>query len=79
MWSISRLIYILCVALELATYFRFYYYREGGRTFTLECFILFIGCLALDVVIWRAHWTMTYDDPGFINDVESICEASKMS
>ena len=30
-------------------------------------------------MIWNAHWTMTYQDPGFLNDVESIRKASSMS
>ena len=74
-WLISRGIYTMVVILELGTYYRFYYLREG-LTCTLECLNLFIACLALDAMIWRAHWTMTYNDPGFLNDVESIVEAS---
>ena len=70
-WAISRVIYALCVLLELATYYRFYYLR-AGLTCTIECLVLFILCLALDVLIWKAHWCMTYRDPGFVNDVESV-------
>ena len=62
--------------LELATYYRFYYKRD--LTLTLECLSLFVLCLLLDVMIWRAHWSMTNDDPGFLNDSKSIVEASKL-
>ena len=75
-WAISRSIYGLCVSLELATYFRFYYRR--GYTCTLECLILFITCLLADIMIWRAYWSMTYEDPGFVNDAKTIVEASAL-
>ena len=65
----------MCVFLELATYYRFYYLNTG-MTCTLECLMLFVLCLALDVMIWRAHWSMTYRDPGFLNEVESVKAAS---
>jgi len=75
-WAISRSIYGLCISLELATFYRFYYRR--GLTCTLECLILFIACLMLDILIWRAHWSMTYEDPGFLNDEKTITEASAL-
>lgn len=66
----------MCVLLELATYYRFYYLKEG-RTCTIECLLLLVTCLCIDVMIWRAHWSMTYDDPGFLHSVESIRKASE--
>ena len=75
-WLISRGIYTMVVLLEVGTYYRFYYRREG-LTCTLECFSLLLTCLALDAMVWRAHWTMTYSDPGFLNDSKSIREASE--
>ena len=73
---VSRSIYGLCLSLELATYFRFYFHR--GQTFTLECLFLLVLCLVLDMIIWRAHWDMTYEDPGFLNNEKTIVEASAL-
>ena len=48
-------------------------------TFKFECLCLFLLCGFMDIIIWRAHWYMTYEDAGFINNVPSVVEASKMS
>ena len=63
--------------MEAATYYRYYYSR--GRTFTLECLLLFLVCLFFDILIFRAHWSMTYDDPGYLNDSPSIVAASELA
>ena len=69
-------VHLACAFMELATYYRFYYSR--GRTFTIECLLLFLACLALDVLIWRAHWLVTREDPGFLGASPSIVYASKL-
>lgn len=45
----------------------------------MECFLLALLCLAIDIVIWRAHWNMTYEDAGFVNDSQSVIKASNLS
>ena len=76
-WVISRSIYAQIIVMQLAVYYRFYYLRDW--TFTLECFLLALLCLAIDIVIWRAHWNMTYEDAGFVTDSPSIIKASNLS
>ena len=62
--------------MELMTYWRYYYRRD--LTLTLECLILFLACLTIDIFIWRAHYIMSRDDPGFLNDKESIVHVSQL-
>jgi len=71
---IASSVHVISLGMELATYYRYYYHRE--RTLSWECLLLFLTCLALDVLIWRAHWSMARDDPGYLNDSESIVKAS---
>lgn len=73
---VASSIHGLSILLELLTYWRFYYRRS--LTCTLECLFLFVACLTLDILIWKAHYAMTYNDPGFLNDSPTIVEASKL-
>lgn len=73
---IASSVHIISLGMELATYYRYYYWR--GKTLTWECLIMFILCLSLDVLIWRAHWSMARDDPGYLNDAPSIVKASEL-
>lgn len=64
---VSRSIYVTSLGLELGSLYRYYYQRD--LMFTLECLVLIIVVGILDLVVWTSHWKMTYDTPGYINDV----------
>lgn len=73
---VSKAVPIISLGMEFLTFRRFYLIQD--TVLTIESCLFVIVCLYLNVLIWRAHWSMTYDDPGFINDSPSIVAASNL-
>ena len=74
---VASSVHVLSLGMELGTYYRYYY--SSSRTFTLECLLMVIVCVFLDVLIFRAHWSMANDDPGYLNDSPSVVAASELA